>query len=213
MKFQQPIGRFILAVSFYSSGALAFPAFAHQSMSGGGGHHGQQQGDAPNMMGMMGNMGGMDMSNMMGGKMGMGMMRDMGMGMGMMQGMGMGMMRGMGISNLTDEQQESLGNLHDAMRKTHWELMGVIIDEQSNLRRAMSEDRPDPNKVGEIYARLAEVKRKMVETRVDTHNKVRDLLTDEQMEQMKGNMMMKHQKQMCGNYGHGKMRGKSEHGG
>ena len=102
------------------------------------------------------------------------------------------------MTNLTDEQQSSINKLHDSMRTLHWDLMGSAMNEQANLRDTLSVDRPDPKQVGEIYSRLFDLKKQMIESRISTHNSVLDLLTEEQAQQMREGMMM------SGNHGHKK---------
>ena len=199
MKYQRSFSRTVLATIIFSGGAFALPVLAHQNMDSNKTHH-DQQADTSSTMMMAGKMGNMDMSLMME------KMSSMDMSMMMSKNQGMNMMRMMGITNLTDEQQNSINQLHDSMRKSHWELMGLAMDERVNLRDAMAADRPDPKNVGGIYGRLFDLKRKMIESQIETHNGVLDLLTEEQAEQMKNNMMM------SGGHDHGAKKGATMHG-
>ena len=195
MKYQSTLHKSVLATILVAGVTFSLPVLSHQNMGNSQGHHDQKYGVSPNMM-MTEKMGNMDMSKMMDkmGNMDMsGMMEKMSsMDMSMMMGKnkGMRMMQRMGITDLTEDQQKSINGIHDSMRKNHWELMGSAMDEQVNLRDAMAVDRPDPKSVGEIYGRLFDLKRKMIESRLETHNSVLDILSDEQKAQMKKNMMM-----------------------
>lgn len=219
MKFQTSLNKAAIATFFIAGSIIALPTFAHQRMDSSKGHHSQHTDATSNMMmtenmvgmnesgmmghmenmdmsGMMDHMAGMDMSEMIGCMGGMDMSRmmeqigSMGMSMMMEKNNGMHMMQRMGVTDFTDDQQKSINGIHDAMRKSHWELMGSAMDEQANLRDAMAVERPDPKIVGEIYGRLFDLKRRMIESRLETHNAVLDILSEEQREQMQSNMMM-----------------------
>lgn len=103
--------------------------------------------------------------------------------MNMMDGrMGFGMLSRL---NLSEEQEKKINKLRDDLQKEHWKIKGDIIDLQSKLRQTFDEDRPDPKSVGDIVEGISKLERKMVEGRVETMNKIRDLLTDEQRKQLK----------------------------
>lgn len=155
----------------------------------------QTQADSPWMWGGQGQGGGG--CGMMGpGMMGPGMMMGSGMGFGrgwghmmggpgmMMGGPGM-MMGGFGMLDLTDKQIDQLNDIQTKLQKDHWQLMGKMIDEQANVRKAWSGDKPDPKKVGAAYSKLFELRRQAIEDRVAAMNKMYDTLTDEQREQLK----------------------------
>ena len=149
---------------------LSIPVFAHQ----GGSRHNEQPMMGP--MGMMGSMHGMHH----GGGMGMHHMDAMGgfghMGMG--GGLGHGM--GLGMLDLTDNQLDTLDQFHDQQRKLHWEIHGKIMDEQSQLRKLYRAETPNAEAIGEVYGRIFDYRRQLIEARIETHNKKRELLTDEQ---------------------------------
>lgn len=110
---------------------------------------------------------------------------DMGMPMGnrgMMAGhMGFGMLSTL---NLSKDQQKQIDKLHDDMRKKHWNTMGEIMNLETKLRDEYQTDKPDPKAVGEIYDEISSLRKQIVVSRVETMNKVRDLLTDEQREKL-----------------------------
>jgi Spy/CpxP family protein refolding chaperone len=128
------------------------------------------------MQGMM--MGGMDM---MGG--GMGMMGGSGMcgGMGMMHE-GMGPLR---MLNLTAEQRAKINALHDGLRKEHWAIMGKMMDEQAKLRDLFEAEKPDTKKIGPVYDAIFSLRKQMILSRIDAMNSVREVLTKEQLDQLK----------------------------
>jgi Spy/CpxP family protein refolding chaperone len=131
-------------------------------------------------MGMMGGCPGMPWimgpgTGMMGPGMGM-----MGPGMGMM-GPGMGMM---GI-DLNPEQQTEMRRIQRELRRQNWERMGQLMEAMEDMHELMASESPDPAAVGQAHARMAELKRPMIEARVKAMNEMRALLTDEQREQMR----------------------------
>ncbi len=171
-----------------SMGSIALPAFSHQS--GQGFTHGPRS-DNSHMVGgfsMMDMMGGQGMMEMMGGKGMMGMMS----GKGMMGGSGMmGMMGGLRALDLSEEQRRDVNAEHDRLRKKHWETMGQIMDQQSKLRDVLSADRPDPTTVGQVYGKIFDLRRQMIETGIESRNTVRDLLSEEQVTQLKQHQQSK----------------------
>ena len=105
------------------------------------------------------------------------------MGMRSMMGnrMGFGMLY---MLKLTDEQETKINKLHDEMRDRHWKMMGDIRDLQKKMRDAFDSDKPDPDAIGDLYDKIAKIRKKMLLDRVATMNKVRDLLTAEQRKQL-----------------------------
>jgi Spy/CpxP family protein refolding chaperone len=137
--------------------------------------------------GMMGGDAGYGMgSGMMGGDAGYG------MGSGMMggdagYGMGSGMMSGYGMGpiwmlDLSDPQRAKVNAIGDQLRKTHWTIMGKILDEQTKLRDLNSQAEPDPKAVGAVYASISRLRQEMVEAHVQATNRARAVLTKEQRE-------------------------------
>jgi Spy/CpxP family protein refolding chaperone len=147
--------------------------------------------------GMAGHMGGMGHKGMMGecgmaGHMGgMGHMGMMGMGPGMMGMMDSpGMMGGMGMGriqmlDLTKEQRASMHKLQDQLRRTNWDTMGKIMDESSKLRELFAADKPDAKRIGAVYGNIFNLRRQMIESKIDTHNRVDAVLTKEQRQELK----------------------------
>ena len=146
----------------------------------GGGWAAGPGGDCPGGAGMMGP--GMGMMGGMGGGM-------MGPGMGGMGMMGMGPGAGMGMHpfamlDLTSDQRTKLGKIQDETRKRHWDLMGKLFDEQARLRDVYATERPDPKQVGQVYGNIAKLQQQMAEIATDAHNRMFDVLTKEQRDQL-----------------------------
>ncbi|MGD8940687.1 MAG: Spy/CpxP family protein refolding chaperone [Gammaproteobacteria bacterium] len=145
-------------------------------------------GQGPGMQGGCGMMGpGMMMGSGAGyGMMGAGhMMGGFGMMGGGMMGMPGMMMGGYGMLDLSDKQMDQLNDIQTKLQKDQWQLMGKMLDEQANVRKAWSGDKPDPKKVGAAYAEISKLQRQALEARVEAMNKMYDTLTDEQREQLK----------------------------
>ncbi|WP_018233789.1 Spy/CpxP family protein refolding chaperone [Thioalkalivibrio thiocyanodenitrificans] len=142
---------------------------------------GAMMGGCPMMQGMMQGQG----MGMMG-RGGMGMMGPGGMmghgGMGMMGPGGMGMMYGM---DLDREQQVEMRRIQRELRRQNWERMGQLMEAKEDMHELMASESPDPAAVGQAHARMAELKRPMIEARVKAMNEMRALLTDEQRERMR----------------------------
>ncbi len=120
--------------------------------------------------------------------------------MPMMGGGHMGMMsryKGLGLS---DEQQQKINDIQHGLRKKHWEIMGQMIDQQAALQKAYSEDRPDPKTVGAVYGKIFDLKRQMIEAALAAKNGVIDVLTEEQLAQMK-KMHHRHHEMTSGQHG------------
>jgi hypothetical protein len=131
---------------------------------------------------------------MMGGQH-MGMMRDI----PMMGGRHMGMIGHMpmlggchgGIAGLTgdlglnSQQQQKANDIKFELRKKHWEIMGRMIDQQAALQNAYASERPDPKTVGGVYSQIFELKRQMIEVALEASNKLMDILTEDQRNQVR----------------------------
>ena len=127
--------------------------------------------------------------------------------MGMMGGGGhmMNKYKGLGLSQ---EQEQQMIDVHHELRKKHWALMGQMIDQQAALQKAYATDRPDPATVGVVYGQIFDLKRQMIEASLKADNNAKEVLTEEQLAQMKkmkhqrGGMMQGHGGMM---HGHGGM--------
>lgn len=124
---------------------------------------------------------------------GMGLMGHPGMGMrhpgmGMMGHPGMGM-RGLGwrlnALDLTNEQREKIKSIFIETTKKHLELMGALWDEQAKLQALYGGEQLDPKAIGEVYGRIFDVKRQMIESMIAAHNQRRSVLTEEQRNKLK----------------------------
>jgi len=168
-------------------------------MPGGGMPGGGMPGGGMPGGGMMG--GGMPGGGMMGG----GMMGGGMMGGGMMGGgmMGGGMMGGghgahacreltmMGSRllhtlDLNDQQIAKINQIRDEVRRKNWNTQGKLIDEQARMRDLLLADKRDPSAIGQQAMKIADLRRQLLEARIDAYNRIETVLTKEQKEQLRG---------------------------
>jgi Spy/CpxP family protein refolding chaperone len=114
-----------------------------------------------------------------------------GMGPGMMGGYGPGgMMAGgigpyeAGVLNLNDEQQRRLEQIQREGAREHWQLMQEQRAQHQRLLQQYRDGAPDPQALGNAYERMAEAQRRMLEHQAQVHNRMREVLTDEQRERI-----------------------------
>lgn len=118
---------------------------------------------------------------------GMGMMGGPGWG-GM--GMGYGMMGGygyapLGMLDLTEKQRELITAIHRDQRKTQMELMDKMMDEMDKIQKLMLADKRDPSEIGKAYEPVFILQRRMIESSVESMNKMEAVLTKQQKEELK----------------------------
>ncbi len=150
--------------------------------------------DGPGMMGGYG-MG----QGMMGGYgMGPGMMGGQGMGPGMMGMMGGGMMGGQGMGpgmmmgpywgsglDLTDEQQAKINKIQDDTRKSHWNLMGEMMDKQARLRDLYQAPKRNDAAIDAANKDIGKLQQKMYDSSVEAQKRMEAVLTKEQQEKLR----------------------------
>lgn len=123
---------------------------------------------------------------MMGGP-GMGMMYGHGMGgpgMGMM-GSGMGTMGCLILPDLSEEQREQLRSIQRDTRRNHMEAMLEMMEIRDDMMLEMAAERPDAAKVRELQEAMSSKHADMIESGIESRNRMNDLFTDEQREQMR----------------------------
>ena len=174
----------VAALGLVATGVIANPPGPRSGAAGYDCPYQQGQG-GPGMMGGgygPGMMGGGYGPGMMGGQ-GPGMMGGQGLGMMMGGGYGPGMMGGYG-PDFTPEQRKEANAIMDQTRKSHWSMMGAMMDEQAKLRDLYAAEKPDRDAIGASYKRIGEIRQSMYESMIDAHQKMDALLTDEQRAQM-----------------------------
>ncbi|AIO68056.1 Spy/CpxP family protein refolding chaperone [Burkholderia oklahomensis] len=126
---------------------------------------------------------------MMGGGYGRGMMGGAGMGPGMMHGFGPGMMMGFGGwpsgLDLTSEQRAKINRIQDETRKTHWALMGDMMDQQAKLRDLYEAPKRDNAAIGETSKAIGSLRQKMIDSSLDARKKMEAVLTSKQLDKLR----------------------------
>lgn len=124
--------------------------------------------------------------------MGPAMMGGQGIGPGMMSGqgygMGPGMMMGRGAGSdlkLDAEQRRKIAQIHDDLRRKHWELIGKMHDEQARMDALLQAASPDDAALGKGYRAQAELRQQMFEQSLDAQKQIDALLSKEQREKMR----------------------------
>lgn len=105
----------------------------------------------------------------------------------------MGPMGGFAMLGLSDQQQQEIDKIRQEMFRKHFDLRQQIFNERQNLRRLLLQDKPDPKAVGAQYDKIAQLRRQMIESRVEAQNRMEAVLTGEQRQQlqrMRRGMMM-----------------------
>ena len=107
----------------------------------------------------------------------------------MMGGHGVDMMEtGMSMIwalNLSEDQKSKVYKLSDELVHTNWATQGLINDETAKLRDLYEADKRDPTAIGKEYQRIFDLKRQMIEAYLNTQNRISELLTSEQRDEMK----------------------------
>ncbi|MBY0579082.1 MAG: Spy/CpxP family protein refolding chaperone [Burkholderiales bacterium] len=122
----------------------------------------------------------------------------MGEGHGMMDGgYGAGMMGEGGIKmlgqrtvivwslDLSEEQRARITKLIDKLQHDNWAAMGAIMDDSGTLRDLYHADRRDPVAIDKTYQKIFDMKRQMIKSALDTENGIEDILTPDQLKQLK----------------------------
>lgn len=81
---------------------------------------------------------------------------------------------------LTAEQRDKIARIqHDAWLQKQ-RLLGRIREQEGRLQQLYATDMPDPNKVGEVYQRIAGLRGKIVQNDIATRNEILALLSPDQ---------------------------------
>ena len=98
----------------------------------------------------------------------------------------MGMMGygAIGALDLTKDQRAKINKIQDDMRKQHWALMGKMMDEQTKLRDLYDEEKLDAKKISAVSDAVHALRKQMMESRIEATNRMREVLTKEQREQL-----------------------------
>jgi Spy/CpxP family protein refolding chaperone len=123
-----------------------------------------------------------------------GMMGGYGIGPGMMDGqgrgygMGSGMMGGSGSRSdlhLTTEQRSKIAKIQDDVRRKHWDLMGKMQDERSQMNEQFNAEPRDDAALSKSYRKMSELRQQMFDLSLAAQKEMDTVLTAEQREKMK----------------------------
>ncbi|WP_245004733.1 Spy/CpxP family protein refolding chaperone [Paraburkholderia sacchari] len=134
-----------------------------------------------------GMMGEFDGSYMGPGMMGFGMPGRGMMGGGMMGGYGCGPGNGsvMGGLDLTRDQRSRINAIVDQTRKSHWTLMGKMLDQQASLRDLYNAPTRDQAAIDKGYKTLRDLRQQMYTTSVDARKRIEAVLTPGQRDKLR----------------------------
>jgi len=123
--------------------------------------------------------------------MGPGMMGGYGMGSGMMggYGMGSGMMGGYGQGsdlNLTGDQRGKIAKIQNEVRRKHWDLMGKMQDEQSQMGEHYNSETRDDAALSKSYRKMSELRNQMFDLSLGAQKQIDTVLTKEQRAKQRG---------------------------
>ena len=119
-----------------------------------------------------------------------------GMGPGMMGGGGYGAGYGMGPGmmgggygsradlNLTAEQRGKIAKIENDVRRKHWELMGKIQDEQTQMSERDLSDQSSDAALSKSYRNISELRHQMFDLSLSARRQIDSVLTKEQREKL-----------------------------
>ena len=148
--------------------------------------------------GMMNGYGGRSMRGGYGGYGGYGMGLGMaggyggyGMGLGMMggyggYGMGPGMMGGYAgyALGLSAEQRGKIAGIWNDSVSKAWPIMGQLREQNFRFAQLMNESTPDREAVNKVYSRISELRKQLLDQRLDARQKTLEVLTAEQRKKL-----------------------------
>lgn len=87
--------------------------------------------------------------------------------------------------SLTEDQHRQIQAIMRKHRDREWQLMGKMRTPVQDLHDAYMEDTIDTDAVVEQYDRLADLRRRMIQSQIRAHNQVQKVLTDKQRAQLR----------------------------
>src|SRR5664279_2420598 len=175
----------LMGATIFTTNALADPS---QGVHGPGYGMMGGYGSGPAMMDGYGAGYGMGPGMMGGNGAGYGMGPGMMGGYGAGYGMGPGMMGGYGSGsdlNLSTEQRGKIAKIQDDVRRKHWELMGKMQDEQSQMNELYYADNRDDAALSKSYRKMSDLRHQMFDLSLGAQKQIDAVLTKEQREKLK----------------------------
>jgi len=177
-----------LRLTAVALGLAAAGAVMAQGYGPGGGYGPGMMGGGGYGPGMMGG-GGYGAGMMGGGGYGPGMRGGGGYGPGMMGGHGPGGgMMGfgpLGALDLKDDQRDKIFAIQEEARTKNFGTMTQMRAEQYKMAKMYNAEKADPKLIGEQQKKVDELRRQMIQSRVETRNEIEAVLTPEQKKQLR----------------------------
>lgn len=82
--------------------------------------------------------------------------------------------------DLSDEQRARMREIQRELFRQETALREKLYEEYGKLEELFDADKPDPKAVREAYDRIHALRRQKIEARLQAHNRMYDLLTEEQ---------------------------------
>jgi Spy/CpxP family protein refolding chaperone len=87
--------------------------------------------------------------------------------------------------HLTSEQRGKIGKIQEGVRRQHWNLMGKMQDEQSQMNERYNADPRDDAALGKSYRKMSDLRQEMFELSLAAQKQMDGVLTAEQRDKMK----------------------------
>jgi Spy/CpxP family protein refolding chaperone len=92
--------------------------------------------------------------------------------------------------NLTKEQRDKIADLRDRQERRSIDLRAQIQTAQLDMRKLMRAEKPDKAAIGRQIDKVSALRADLQKSRIGTMLDVREILTPEQREKMRGRMGM-----------------------
>ena len=79
--------------------------------------------------------------------------------------------------NLSPEKRQKLTDIEADFEKTYWATVGKIQSHYGELQKLYATGKPDPKAVGDVYGKIFNLRRQIIEARVKAQNEARDVLS------------------------------------
>ena len=86
--------------------------------------------------------------------------------------------------NLTAEQRGKIAKIENDVRRKHWELMGKIQDEQSQMSERDLSDQSSDAALSKSYRNISELRHQMFDLSLSARRQIDSVLTKEQREKL-----------------------------
>ena len=93
--------------------------------------------------------------------------------------------RPLGALDLTDDQRDKIFAIQEEARTKNFGTMTQMRAEQYKVAKMYNAERADPKLIGEQQKKVDELRRQMIQSRVETRNEIEAVLTPEQKKQLR----------------------------